>query len=310
VAEGGYAWWYVDALSDDGAHALTLIAFVGSVFSPYYAWQRRRGVADPQNHCAVNLALYRPDRPGGKRWAMTERGRAALARDATHLRIGPSALAWHDDGAQRGLHVTIDETTVPFPSRLRGRLHVRPLAVMHDSYVLDARGRHRWHPIAPLARVEVEFTAPALRWQGEAYLDSNFGDAPLEADFARWDWSRAHLPGGRVAVFYDVTRRDGSPHGLALQFDAAGTVRPIEPPPHAPLGRTGWRVERGTRSDAGAPARVLKTLEDTPFYARSLVRSQLHGEPATAVHESLSLARFASPIVQAMLPFRMPRRSR
>jgi carotenoid 1,2-hydratase len=38
------------------------------------------------------------------------------------------------------------------------------------------------------------------------------------------------------------------------------------------------------------------------------VRSQLFGEAATAVHESLDLDRFASPWVQAMLPFRMPRR--
>ena len=63
---GGYAWWYVDALSDDGQHGLTLIAFIGSVFSPYYAWARRRGPADPQNHCALNVALYGP---GGNRWA-------------------------------------------------------------------------------------------------------------------------------------------------------------------------------------------------------------------------------------------------
>ncbi len=34
VAPGGYAWWYVDALSEDGTKALTIIAFVGSVFSP------------------------------------------------------------------------------------------------------------------------------------------------------------------------------------------------------------------------------------------------------------------------------------
>ncbi len=31
-------WWYVDALSDDGQHGITLIAFIGSVFSPCYAW--------------------------------------------------------------------------------------------------------------------------------------------------------------------------------------------------------------------------------------------------------------------------------
>jgi carotenoid 1,2-hydratase len=35
VAPGGYAWWYLDALSDDGRHGLVVIAFIGSVFSPY-----------------------------------------------------------------------------------------------------------------------------------------------------------------------------------------------------------------------------------------------------------------------------------
>ena len=32
-------------MSDDGQHGITLIAFVGSVFSPYYAWARGRGQA-------------------------------------------------------------------------------------------------------------------------------------------------------------------------------------------------------------------------------------------------------------------------
>ncbi|MEO0034874.1 MAG: hydroxyneurosporene dehydrogenase CrtC, partial [Pseudomonadota bacterium] len=41
VPASGYAWWYIDAISDDGRHALTLIFFLGSVFSPYYAWARR-----------------------------------------------------------------------------------------------------------------------------------------------------------------------------------------------------------------------------------------------------------------------------
>ena len=55
VGPGGYAWWYVDAFSEDGQFGLTIIAFIGSVFSPYYAWSGRR---DPLNHCAVNVALY------------------------------------------------------------------------------------------------------------------------------------------------------------------------------------------------------------------------------------------------------------
>ena len=44
VHANGYAWWYVDALSDDGQNGITIIAFIGSVFSPYYAFARRKGV--------------------------------------------------------------------------------------------------------------------------------------------------------------------------------------------------------------------------------------------------------------------------
>jgi carotenoid 1,2-hydratase len=68
-------------------------------------------------------------------------------------------------------------------------------------------------------------------------------------------------------------------------------------------------VQRGTRSE-NADGTVVKTLEDTPFYARSIVTSRVGGRPLTAMHESLSLDRFVSPAVQFMLPFRMPRRSR
>ena len=91
VAPGGYAWWYLDALSDDGRHGITVIAFIGSVFSPYYARARRRAGsagADPLNHCAVNVALYNRGAGGargGQRWAMTERGHGQVQRDAHNL---------------------------------------------------------------------------------------------------------------------------------------------------------------------------------------------------------------------------------
>ncbi len=34
VPPSGYRWWYLDGLSADGQRGLTVIAFVGSVFSP------------------------------------------------------------------------------------------------------------------------------------------------------------------------------------------------------------------------------------------------------------------------------------
>lgn len=299
VARNGYAWWYVDALSDDGAHGLTIIAFIGSVFSPYYAASRRRGDGNPLDHCAVNVALYGPR---GKYWALTERRNSALTQTAATLSIGPSRLHW--DGSR--LIIDIDELAVPRFVRLKGRVTLHPYAITASGTTLDSSGLHHWWPIAPAARVEVEMQQPSLRWRGEGYFDTNSGGRPLEQDFVNWTWSRAALPCG-AAVLYDAVRRDGSVLSLASRFDRTGICETFTPPPTAPLPSTGWRIARETRSDAPAQTGVVRTLEDTPFYARSIIRSELLGQKVTAVHESLSLDRFSSRIVQAMLPFRMPR---
>jgi carotenoid 1,2-hydratase len=275
---------------------------VGSVFSPYYARARRHGRADPLDHCGLNVALYGRS---GKRWSLTERGRSALERSSSYITIGPSALCWNNDA----LTIEIEEVTVPIPTRLQGRIRLYPAALVDYQAPLDSKIRHRWSPIAPCARVEVEMTRPRLRWSGPAYFDSNAGDEPLESAFRGWDWSRApHRKG--TSVLYHVDSREGNGADLAVHFDASGRVAGLEPPARVPLPRTRiWRIDRGTRGDADHPATVIETLEDTPFYARSVVASKLNGERVTAVHESLSLERFRQRWVQMLLPFRMPRSS-
>lgn len=273
-----------------------MIAFIGSVFSPYYAAARRRGAADPSNYCALNVAIY----GRRKRWAMTERRRSATRRAAASFEIGPSAVTWNGGV----LTFDINEIAVPFPSNIVGRVRIHPAAITDHEFALDARAEHRWRPIAPRARVEVNLKHPELRWNGEGYLDSNVGDVPLERSFLRWDWSRAPLRDG-TAVLYDVTSRDGGERSLALRFDRTGNVEHFMPPPPVALPPNGWRVPRHTRSDGGAT--VVRTLENAPFYARSVIDTTLLGENTIAMHESLSLDRFDNRVVQLMLPFRMPR---
>jgi carotenoid 1,2-hydratase len=269
------------------------------VFSPYYAMARRRGRPDPHHHCALNVALYGTRGPS---WSCTERGRDRLERTSSTLAIGSSSLAW----VGSSLEIRIDEITAPIPSRIRGIVRLHPPALSTQVFDLDAPGRHRWHPISPCARVEVALDQPGLRWSGHGYLDTNDGDEPLETAFAHWHWSRATMRDG-TAVLYDVTRRDGQEASVALRFDPNGTVEEEELPPLAGLPRSLWRVARETRSDDGHRPRIVQTLEDGPFYARSVLASRLFGEDVTAMHESLSLDRFRSGWVQAMLPFRMPR---
>lgn len=288
-------------MSDDGRNALTIIALIGNVFSPYYARRRRAGTAIATEHVALNVALY----GRGARWALTERGQADLSQARHRLRIGPSAVAW--DGNR--LVIDIDEWCAPLPRRVRGQVVLTPNAVTDFEAALDERGAHRWRPIAPSSRVEVKLDAPSVSWAGHGYFDSNSGDAPLEDAFDDWDWLRAPL-GPEAAVVYDVRRRNGGHFGLALRFDASGRAHAIEPPPVVALPRTKWGIARACRSEALDDTAVARTLEDTPFYARSLVRTSLLGVRGVAVHESLDLRRFRSPWVHWLLPFRLPRAPR
>ncbi len=266
------------------------------MFSPYY---KISGRGRPENHCAVNVSL---NGPRAKAWAMTERGAKRVRRDADHFAAGPSSLSW--DGET--LVIEVDEISAPLPYRVRGTIRVKTDMIGTTAFALDPAARHRWHPIAPRARVEVDMTHPGVRWSGDGYFDSNFGDEPLEQGFDDWHWSRAHL-NNDVAVLYEGRRRGGEPFELALRCDRQGRWHDAVQPAPASLPRTGWLVKRATRADAGAIPRVLKTWIDAPFYARSALSTRLFGEEVQAVHESLSLGRFRSPVVQTMLPYRMPR---
>jgi carotenoid 1,2-hydratase len=251
------------------------------------------------NHCAVTVALYQAR---GGRWAMTERGRARVQRDAASLSIGPSAMHW----TGTALEIDVDEICAPWPRRLQGRIRVSPEGLCAESFALDADGLHRWTPFAPRARVEVQMREPDLRWSGVGYFDSNHGAAPLEDTFAQWSWSRAsHVK--RTVVLYDTQPLRAASRSLALHFDQHAQCHRADPPPETLLPRTRWRLARPTRADPGHAAHVLKTLEDAPFYSRSLLDTRVFGARGPAIHESLSLDRFRARWVQCLLPFRMPR---
>ena len=292
---GGYRWWYLDALSDDGCYGCTVIAFIGSVFSPYYA---RSPAGDPEDHVAFNIALYGLSGPA---WTMTERGSTHLARTRDVLTIGPSQMRWDNDA----LTISLDEVTVPLPRRLRGTITINPGPIFHSEYNLDDDGQHRWCPLAPCARVAVALERPAWRWSGHGYLDTNHGDASLASGFKHWNWSRAKLADGGTVVIYDAIRQDTSRQVLGLRFSSTGDAEHIMVTPSRDLPAGAWRMA-GTIP--GTSPRLQRRLENTPFYTRSLVKTQLLDQTVTAIHESLSLDRLTKTWVQMLLPFRMPRR--
>jgi carotenoid 1,2-hydratase len=270
---------------------------VGSVFSPYYRRARKHGPAAANNHCAINVALY-----GGKRrWAMTERGASHVIRTEDCLQVGPSSMRWVEDN----LVIDIIERCAPLPFALRGRATLTADRFYGAPVQLDEAGKHHWQAVAPHARISVAFEDPHLSWSGSAYHDMNWGDEPLEQGFRNWTWLRANTARG-TEVLYDVTRRDKSRFAFGKTFQA-GDVQSRSVPDLWPLARGLWGMSRHVSSDT--PPRLIATLEDAPFYTRNHIAMTLDGKACEAYHESLSLDRFIQPVVQVMLPFRMPRRN-
>src|SRR5215469_12412146 len=157
--------------------------------------------------------------------------------------------------AVAALPFRIDEVTNPLPSRLQGIVRVYPSALTHETFALDAAKRHRWRPIAPCARVQVDFRQPTTRWLGDGYFDINHGDAPLERDFASWQWSRASTRKGTM-ISYDTSARGSKDVSLTLRYDRTGAVEHLPPLPRANLKPTGWRIARTAHGDEQHPINV------------------------------------------------------
>jgi carotenoid 1,2-hydratase len=285
-------------VSDDGAYAIVVIALLGNPFSPAYARARAAGeTVAPSSFSALNVAIYGR---GARVWSLRERV-ANCVHGAAELRLGPNSMSWEKDA----LVVRIDERTTPFGRPIRGIVRLTPQATPGLALPLDAAGRHTWWPVAPLSRIDVALSEPALRFEGQGYHDANAGDAPLDDDFRGWSWARARA-GNRALVTYDVVERQGSRRTLAFAIDHGVTTLDVAP---LRLPRGHWGVERHIAADRGATAEILRSLEDGPFYTRALVRTHLGGSPVIALQETLSAERLRRAWVRFLTGFRMGKAS-
>ena len=188
-------------------------------------------------------------------------------------------------------------------------MRLYPQNLFNFSVPLDRESRHHWGPLAPSARIEVQCEHPGLSWKGHAYLDSNEGTEPISNPFDEWDWSRANLADQSVAVLYDIREKTGTHNLLALRFMPDGRIENFQAPQRQSLPKAFWRVGRSIRTEENFPARVIETLEDTPFYVRSVLQSKLLGEEVVSMHETLKVPRLDTVSTRLMLPWKMPRLS-
>ena len=234
---------------------------------------------------------------------MTERSARHVRQSPERFEVGPSAMTWTGEA----LEIEVDEITTPHLQRIRGTIRVIPTGITDVEVPLHSGDRHIWRPFAPTARIEVDLGREVWNWSGHGYFDANFGTAALERDFSYWTWARLPVKGGTTS-FYDAARRDGTDLEVALNFKDTGEVEEVEAPPRTRFRPGLWAIRRETRADPGFRPRQVQAMLDAPFYSRSAIRTRIHGQETTGVHEALDLNRFRNPLVLSMLTVRMPRR--
>ena len=300
VPPNGYAWWYIDGIEPNSGQAVSIIAFIGSVFSPWYRWSGRK---QPQNNVCLNVATY-----GKKsRFTMTDRGQSALVQEPHKLTIGPSSLIW--DPSNKELIIQINEvSSLPLISRLKGTIRLKPSGVTNVELPLTKEGTHIWRPFAPTAEIEVNLNKPEWQWKGHGYFDANFGTRALEQDFDYWTWGRFPLEKG-TSCFYDLELRNQEKYQFEYHFENDGTAKNItSAPKNQKFSNSLWGIKRQTRCDSQSEPKQENSLLDAPFYNRAAVSTTIKGRKTTGVFEALDLRRFRNPLLMFMLAVRVPRR--
>lgn len=285
-ASGAYRWLYADAHA--APYTVVCIFMIGAVFSPRYAAAQRRG-ARPDQHCAVNCALYRDGRRVA--WAFTERAGATRTRDV--LTIGRSSFAYAPDGTVR---ITIAERTAPWGRPLTLELALAPAAPPAPEVRVDGAQPHFWQACIP--RAAATLVVDGAPRAGLGYHDTNHGTERLGAGLPGWRWTRVH---GADATW--VRYRPPAPAPvLEMTARPDGTTLRTGDAVAEPLRRSGWGLRLPRRLAAG-PADLVPTatLESAPFYARLEARR----DGTHALGEVADFRRFHSPLLRWMAHVRM-----
>jgi len=209
-------------------------------------------------------------------------------------------MRWRGDD----LVMDLDEVAPWSRAPIRGQVRFVPEQRTGASFSLDAAARHRWWPIAPCGHVDVNLREPRVAFRGRGYFDANAGDEPMTAAFRDWTWSRAHTRDGRAIVTYDVRAKNGAWAARSIAF-RRGAIDPVVELAPRSVGGTRWGLGRTVRGEPGFAPRIVRTLEDGPFYARSVIETRFAGETVRAMHETLSADRLARSAVSFLLGFRM-----
>jgi hypothetical protein len=296
---GGFAWWYIDMV-DAAGNGLVLIWSYGLPFLPGYRSSALAGHAPrPDELPSLNVVVYRE---GKAAFYQLQRYRP---EDASYDPLGrrwtmeSSTMSMSVIDGVLDVRVVLDASIPASDERLRGVVSVHgSMRQANPSDIAAGAAAHVWTPLAPLAHgsYDLHVGSEQMRGSGTAYVDANVGDAPFcRFGIADWTWARASTPAETRIVYLVNGKRPED----AVYIGAIAT-------PDGAMRTVGLRVRQacarralyGLRyldelvldADDGefARLRVVRVVDDGPFYLRMLVELSFGGTTAVGWAEFVS----------------------
>lgn len=326
-APGGFTWFYVDLVDDQGRGA-TLIWSWGLPFLPGYAQSARAGRPElPINRPSVNLVVYEGGRERFYLLSELAPEQCAWGEDGRSWRLGGCSFSWTDTPGAAGTGPTREliadlDLALPTGGRATGQLRLSgPLRrdPSESAAPTDPDGNHVWAPMIAAARGALELRTPGgdLRVEGRGYHDRNSATRPLhELGVQSWLWGRVALP-GRDLIFYRlISSTPGqAPRDLVVEIAADGSCRVSEDAGlrEGGLRRSLWGLtwpSTVTFADPdGRPVHVEvdSLLDNGPFYHRYLLRGRCDGEQGSGIGENLVPDRVDTDLLRPLVRMRVHR---
>ncbi|MFW5968319.1 MAG: hypothetical protein ACOCV2_12410 [Persicimonas sp.] len=292
-AEGGFLWWYLDLVDEQG-DGLVLIWSFGLPFLPGYADAARRGCAPAAGaRPSLNLSVYRQRALDFYLLREFDRERVAWHPDRDRWKFGETEIRRELDDDRVQLHVELDCAVTGCAEPITGEIHfegARRKTSGEEEAAERGRLTHDWSPQSGPASARARLRQGGRGWDlsGRAYHDRNGGSRPLhDLGIDVWIWGRAPLP-DRELIYYLLWGDGGrAPVCVGMTVDEDGTTDVIDDLDVVRRGRrrnlgglTWWEeLELSRGNTPWARVRHRTAVDSGPFYMRYLTEVSTSGAP-------------------------------
>lgn len=317
---GAQEWWYFDAISDDGEHALVIVWYAGLPFDPDYGVRTLRHLKnpgrypapDPLDHAAIGLSLYH--RGETLAYALNRYPRERFEHRAEPFSVAVARSRVERDAT--GYRLRVETPERDGRRTIRADLRFAPASATEplERDLGGSGGPHHWILAAADCRVEGTVAlegagGSALDFRGRGYHDHNAGAEEISLAWTRWRWGRVHF-GRQTAIYYQAEPRDGPRRSLWIVCEDG---RPADVREDFALKLDDWRRHplgiRYPRSLEVGDARVegAHLVDSGPFYLRWLSEFTIGGGSAVGISELLEARALHRPWFNWMIPYRLKR---